>query len=182
MKANQPSSSSTEPASPPRIHPPDVNGEEPAGNPATQAFRTLSRDLGEMKEYLGYYIAARKDSFVQSLKNAVLYAGLGVIGAIVGSAILITAAVLLVVGIAQGLGLLFGGRMWLGDLVTGVLILGGVGVTIWLLIKKITNNWRSQLVKKYEQRKREQRERFAGNDIDSRASQQQQAKSNGQRR
>jgi hypothetical protein len=139
-------------------------------NPAKEAIGRITHDLDELKEYASYYIAAKVDGIKQTVRNIGLYAALGVIGAVVGAAILATAAGLLVVGIAHALGILFGYRFWLGDLVTAVLILGGVGAGAYVMMNKLTGSWRSQTLKKYEQRKQTQRERFR-RDVSDRARQ-----------
>jgi hypothetical protein len=137
-------------------------------NPAKEAFERITHDLDELKEYAGYYVSAKVDGIKRTVRNIGLYAALGVVGAIVGGAVVATAAGLLVVGLAHALGALFGGRYWLGDLVTGILILGGVAGGAYYMMNKLTGTWRSQTLKKYEQRKQNERERF-GHDVSSRA-------------
>ena len=61
-------------------------------NPAKEAFERISGDLEELKEYAGYYLAAKVDGIKQTVRNIGLYAALGVLGAIVGGAIVATAA------------------------------------------------------------------------------------------
>jgi hypothetical protein len=137
--------------------------EEPPRNPASEAFGRIKCDIDELKEYASYYLAAKVDGLKRTAKTIGLYAVLGVIGLLVGGAIIATAAGLLIVGIADGLGRLFGGRYWLGDLVTGLLVLGVIGGAVWFMMKKLTGSWRSQTIKKYEQRKQTQRVRFGHN-------------------
>jgi hypothetical protein len=139
-------------------------------NPAQEAATKLKADLDELKEYASYYVAAKIDGIKGTVRNLGLYAALGVVGAIVGTAILATAAGLLVVGFAHMLGALFGGRYWLGDLVTGILILGAVAGGAYYMMNKLTGTWRSQTLKKYEERKQSQRERFS-RDVSDRARQ-----------
>ena len=152
-----------------------IPGDEPkgskTGNPAADAIAKISSSIGELKEYASYLFAAKMDGVKSSIRNIGLYAGIGVVGLIVGGAILATAAVLLVLGIAQGLGVLFGGRFWLGYVVTGVLFLGLLGVGVWLMMSKLTKSWRNATWKKYEDRKREQRKQY-GHDVHQRAAEQ----------
>jgi len=137
-------------------------------NPAAEAFGRIKKDVGELKEYASYYVAAKVDGIKRTVRNIGLYAALGIVGLIAGGAIVATAAGLLIVGVAELLTRLFGDRAWLGDIVTGILVLGAIGVGAWMMMNKLTNTWRSQTVKKYEQRKQSQRERF-GHDVPGRA-------------
>jgi len=136
-------------------------------NPAVEAFHRISEDAAELKEYASYYVAAKIDGFRRTLRNLGLYAALGVLGLIAGGAVLATAAGLIVIGIAEGLTSLFGGRAWLGDIVTGIVVLGAIAGGVWLMMNKLTGSWRSQTMKKYEERKQSQRERF-GHDVKQR--------------
>src|SRR5258708_7367543 len=71
------------------------------GNPASEAFHRIRDDLGELKEYAQYYLAARVDGIKQTIRRLGLYAALGVLGLIAGGAIVATAAGLLIVGFAE---------------------------------------------------------------------------------
>jgi hypothetical protein len=149
--------------------PPPPRAADPAQpNPAAQAFARLGRDVNELKEYASHYLSAKVDGVKRTVRNIALYAALGVVGLIAGGAIVATAAGLLIVGLAEALGVLFGGRFWLGDLVAGILVLGLIGVGAWLMLKKLTGTWRSATILKYERRKQSQRERF-GHDAADRA-------------
>jgi hypothetical protein len=144
----------------------DAQGERV--NPAVEAVHRISADFAELKEYATLYLMARVDGVKRTLRNIGLYAALGVVGLIVGGAMLATAAAMIVIAIGQVLGILFGGRIWLGYLVTGVLILTAVGIAAWIVMKKLTDSWRSKTMAKYEQLKQSQRERF-GRDVSERA-------------
>lgn len=148
----------------------DAAPEEPSVNPAVEAFHRIKDDAAELKEYAGYYLTAKIDGWRRTVRNLGLYAGLGVLGLIAGGAIIATAAGLIIVGFAAGLGRLFGGRYWLGDIVAGVVVLAIIAGAVWYMMNKLTGTWKSQTVKKYEERKQSQRERF-GHDIDERAAQ-----------
>jgi len=142
--------------------------EESAANPAVEAFHRIKEDAAELKEYAGYYLSAKIDGFRRTIRNLGLYAALGVLGLIAGGAIIATAAGLIIVGFATGLGRLFGGRMWLGDIVAGIVVLAIIAGMAWYMMNKLTGAWKSQTVKKYEERKQSQRERF-GHDVDLQA-------------
>jgi hypothetical protein len=155
------------PPPPPSFDADDREGED-RENPASAAFHRIKCDIDELKEYASYYLAAKVDGIKRTVRNIGLYAALGVLGLLAGGAIVATAAGLIIVGIADGLGRLFGGRYWLGDLVTGILVLGAIGGAAWFMMNKLTGTWRSQTIKKYEQRKQTQRVRF-GHNVNDRA-------------
>jgi uncharacterized membrane protein YqjE len=139
-------------------------------NPAVEALHRLGRDVEELKEYASLYAAAKVDGVKRTVRNIGLYAALGVLGLIAGGALVATAVGLIVVGLAVLLGNAFGGRYWLGNMVTGVLVLAVIGAGVWFMMNKLTGTWRSQTMKKYEQRKQSQRQRF-GHDVSQRAAQ-----------
>jgi hypothetical protein len=147
---------------------PGLGSDEPC-NPASEAFHRIREDLGELKEYARYYLAAKVDGIKQTIRRLGLYAALGVLALIAGGAIVATAAGLLVVGFAEVLTRLFGGRDWAGDLVAGIVVLGIVAGAAWYMMKKLTGSWRNLTIQKYEQRKQTQREQFDGNDVSQRA-------------
>jgi hypothetical protein len=127
--------------------------------------------FGEVREYAAYYVKARVDALKLSLRNLILMVALGIIGAFAGGALVVMAVVLLCIGIAHGLGELFGGRLWLGDLVTAILLLGAIGATVYIAVTRVTKTSKERVVKAYEQRKRQQRADH-GVDVHERAEEQ----------
>ena len=121
--------------------------------------------LREVIEFASYYLAAQADRLKLTAINIAMFVILGAIGAFVGTAIVLTAGVLLIVGIAGGLGALFGGRLWLGDLATAILVLGILFAGTIIVFKKVTGTTRGKLVSAYEQRKSQQRATL-GTDVD----------------
>jgi hypothetical protein len=94
-----------------------------------------------------------------------VYAALGIVGLIAGSAIISTAAVLLLVGLALAIGKPFDpDQPWVGAIVVGLLVLGGLAGGILFFMKKVTNTSRARLVEKYHNRQRDQRIQF-GEDV-----------------
>src|SRR5690349_7602781 len=148
---------------------PGLGSEDEPRNPATHAFHRIRDDLGELKEYAQYYLAAKVDGIKRTARTVGLYAALGILALIAGGAIVATAAGLLVVGFAEVLTRLFGGRAWAGDLAAGIVVLAIIGGAAWYMMKKLTGNWRTLTIQKYEQRKQTQREQFDGHDVTQRA-------------
>ena len=140
------------------------------GEPAEQ-FKFAMNRLAELKEYALYFVSAKLDGIKLSLRNAVIYAGLGIIGALAGGAVIAVAAALLVIGAAHGIGAALGGNAWLGDLIIGVLILAVVGIGAVMAVKWLTNSFHQQLVNKYRARQQEQRRTY-GHDVQQRANEQ----------
>jgi len=99
----------------------------------------LLKDLAELRQHLSHYIAARADAAKLRMRTVVMYALLGLVGGLAGAVGLATAVVLLVSGISDGLTQLFGGRVWAGELTTGVLFLLLAGAAIWAA----TTNWKT---------------------------------------
>ena len=58
------------------------------------------RTLGELREYAGYFVAAKVDGIKLAIRRIGVMAAVGVIGLLAGGAIVATAAVLFCVGLA----------------------------------------------------------------------------------
>ena len=127
------------------------------GHHPAEAFREAMGKVAELKEFASYYVSAKLDAFKVTGRNLGVYAALGIVGLIAGGTIISTAAVLLLVGIAWGVGKLLWGQLWLGALIVGLLVLGGLAGGIILFMKKLTNTSRKRVVEKYENRQRDQR-------------------------
>lgn len=135
------------------------------------AFKDIGTRLGEVKEYASYLIATKLDGIKATIRNIAIFAVLGIIGLIVGGAVLVTAGVLLVTGLAQAISALLGDSGWAGKLIVSLLILGGLAAGVIFGLKSLTRTFKSQLVAKYEERQRQQRSNF-GHDVGERAVQQ----------
>jgi hypothetical protein len=132
-----------------------------------ELYHRLAALIGEYKEYLAYYLGAKKDGIVTSLRNTGILAALGVVGLIAFSAVITTAVVLLLVGAAWGLGVLlsgpYGPRIWAGALIVGGLILGALVAGVLLGLSMLNKSFRRRTVEKYEQRQQWQRGQFGRN-------------------
>lgn len=149
-----------------------ASGKSPAGGRVTADEPAPAADIGsrigELQSYVAYFVAAQVDRAKVIARNVIVFTILGVVGALVGAAVVVTAAVYLVAGVAGGLGALFGNRLWLGELVTALVILGTIVVGILLVAKRLTKTSRGKLVQSYEQRARSQRDKF-GTDVHQQA-------------
>ena len=133
-------------------------------SPAEHLKQAMSR-IAELKEFASYYAGAKLDGIKVTLRNVGVYAALGIVGLIATSAIVTTAVVLLLVGLALAIGKLFDpDQPWVGAVVVGLLVLGGLAGGIIFGMKWLTNTSRRKLVQKYENRQREQRINF-GEDV-----------------
>jgi hypothetical protein len=138
--------------------------------PPTEAFRSALRDFGELREYVSYFIASKTDAWKAGFRRIGIMAVLGVIALLAGGAFVVTAAVLLLIGIAQGLGRAMNGHYWAGNLIVGaallLLIFGG---GYWF-VSRLFKSSRKATVEKYELRRTRQRAQF-GHDVRQRAGQ-----------
>src|ERR1700679_2100928 len=103
--------------------PPSSNGSA-ADASAAKAFADAMARLAQIREYISYYLAIKADALRLSLRSAVFYAVLGLMGLLAGGAAIVGAVALLLLGAAHGIGVMLGGRIWLGDLIVGIVILG----------------------------------------------------------
>jgi uncharacterized membrane protein len=114
----------------------------------------------ELVEHANLYVEARKDMVRSTVRNLIVKAVLGVIAAIAGVTLIIVAVVQLMSGAAQGLGLLFGERYWLGELVLASAVFLVLAIGAFIGIKLLTKSSRERTIKKYERRQQAQRQRF----------------------
>ena len=110
-----------------------------------------------MSEQAALYLAARRDQIKLGARRALVGLVLGVIGLVVGMAVLGAAAVMLVTGIALGLADALGGRLWLGTLLTGTAILALAALASYLAVRKLMQASRQSTINRYaELHKRQQ--------------------------
>jgi len=134
-----------------------------------EAISDAATRFAELKAYIAQYAAARADAMKLSIRKVVLLAIMGVLGLIVGGALLVTAAVIIVTGLAQLIGHLLGDRLWAGNLIVGFLMLGLVALGAWLVVRKMTNASHTATVNRYERRLKQQRVTLDGHDARQRS-------------
>ncbi len=130
----------------------------------------LMKHVRELIEYANFYVETRKDSVRASIRGLILKAALGILAGIIGTTVLIVATVYLMSGIAAGLGWLFGERWELGRFALAAILLVGLGVGAFVMMKMMDRKARQRTVKKYEERQQNQQSRF-GHSVKQRAAQ-----------
>ena len=165
-------SSRSSPEAAPRSSPAGGNGRSAADEECrapADAFKFAASRLGEVKEYAGYFVGAKLDSFKLGLRNVALYLVLGIVAGIAGLGLLITAAALLLTGLAGAIGELFDpDRPWAGALIVGFVVLAGAIGGVVVLMRKLTGASRKRTIEKYESRKLAERQTY-GTDVEERA-------------
>jgi membrane protein implicated in regulation of membrane protease activity len=136
-------------------------------NPASAAFRQVPQFLAELRAYFRYYLGAKFDGCKASARMVAIYAILGVLGLIVVASVLATSVFLVLWGLANGLGRLFG-HIWAGQLIVGLLVLGGIALAVRIALRRLTRASRLRTEQKYEQQRTQQRVHF-GHDVHERA-------------
>lgn len=146
-----------------------TNGREPSAMTVADAWRLLQEQVRELKEYLLYYVSAKSDKVKIRLRNTVLWIVISALGFMTFVGFLITAGWFALNGIAGGVGVLCGDRLWLGNLVTGVLTLLGLGLGIYCTAVNQMRVSRNRTIQKYEERQARQKSEFGHNVCDQAA-------------
>ncbi|MGE5609787.1 MAG: hypothetical protein ACM359_11070 [Bacillota bacterium] len=134
------------------------NGRHPSPR---ESVSRVAKLVAEYKEYLAYFLATKVDGVRLTVRQGIVYAALGVIGFVAASATITMAIVLFLLGAARGLGSAFGsGLQWLGDLIIGLAVLGGIVLGTYIGIRWVNASFRKKTVDKYEQRQNWERRQF----------------------
>jgi hypothetical protein len=126
--------------------------------PPSESIREATGAFGELKEYFSYYLSAKSDAMKASMRNLGVMAALGVLALAVGVALVVTATVLLCIGIAQALAAAMHGTTWAGNLIVGAGLLLIVFGGAILGSRMLASAARKRTVQKYELRQELQRQ------------------------
>ena len=144
----------------------DTNGAQASTAPGEQepsppeALRHLQQQIEELQAYFTHFVSAKVDGFVLSSRQIALWTALGILSLIALAGLIITAIVLLLGGAAAGFGLLFGGRLWLGQVVVGGGLLLLLALSILVGMRIWRHKSRQQKVQQYDERQLQQRAAF----------------------
>jgi hypothetical protein len=107
-------------------------GAQPTG---PDALNEALRHASEAREYFVHWLAAEADRLKLRLRHLAIWAIVALAGLAILLAIVMTAAGLLLVGVAELIGSLLGQRLWLGAIITGgaLLLIAAlaVGIGLW---------------------------------------------------
>jgi phosphotransferase system glucose/maltose/N-acetylglucosamine-specific IIC component len=134
----------------------------------TDVLRDLLKQLSELFEYASHYISATTDAAKLSARQAAIRVLVEVGFMLAAASLVVSALTLLFIGVAGGFAEWFDGRVWLGDLLAGLLMLTLVGGAVWVRVARLKRTSHQRTVQSYEQRKLRQQERF-GRDVAAQA-------------
>jgi len=123
-------------------------------------LQRLLRQLRELGEYFSYFVSAKTDDVKLSLRHAVLWGVSAAVGFVVVGGLIVIASWLLLSGLAEGLGELFGGRAWAGSLATGLLSSACLGLGMYYALATGNRIARDRTAHKYEKRQARQQAEF----------------------
>lgn len=157
------------------VHPPGSetsaarSDDDPGQGETTEAtaLRLLLEQFRSLGEYFSYYLAALSDSFKLTLRSTFIGMTFGAIGFVSISGLILIASWFVLSGIAVGLGELFGERTWVGNIISGCLLLAGLGGAMYYALSKYAGAACDRTIKKYEKRQIQQQSRFGRSVSDS---------------
>jgi hypothetical protein len=147
-----------------RFTAPGTDGGPPTGDTGPKPSGSTVR---KVLEGIAEVFAARKDAARLKLRRVLVLAALGVVAALAFVTLVSAALVILLLGLAQGLGEMLGGRAWLGQVIAGagVLVLVTAAIAVGLAALRRASFRRT--VARYELRQARQRAAF-GRDASAR--------------
>jgi hypothetical protein len=117
------------------------------------SFTEVGRNLGAAWVAAQVYLLVQAARLRVVFRNFLLLAILGAFTAFIALTILISSAVLLMIGIADGLASLLGDRQWAGDLIVGMVVVAGAGLTGYVMVARMLKSFRRQPMSGYEKQK-----------------------------
>jgi hypothetical protein len=124
-----------------------------------EAVERLVAQLADLANYAARYLAARIDGAKAQARDLLLALAAGIVGLVVACALVGTACVLLLSGCAQGVGELLGGRLWAGNLLVGLGLLGTLTGGCWGMVRWMRRAAMRATQARYERPTREQPKR-----------------------
>jgi membrane protein implicated in regulation of membrane protease activity len=119
--------------------------------------------IAELFEYFSYYLTARIDAVRLSIRRRIFVAALVLVAVLTAAGMIVAAGVLICYGISGGLAQLFHSQ-WIGELVTGLLVLAAVAMMAALVLRRLFALSHAKRLAKYQTLRERQKVRF-GRDV-----------------
>ncbi len=149
----------------------DASGDSSAGQNAKSADppepASIKSTIGELAEYVFYYLSAKFDLARLEVRRLLFWAGFWIIVLLVSAATAIVGTVFIFIGLADALAEVFHTR-WIADLVTGALLLGSMGIAVFVVVTRIVAFSNAKMHARYEARRQRQLRNF-GSHVHQRA-------------
>ena len=114
---------------------PKTNGDhKPSRLTGPDRLKRPPRQLRKSREYRAYRVDAKNGRAHRPVRKSRFPAALAAMGFVAVAGLMVIAIWSLLSGIAEGLGVLFGDRPWLGNAVTGFLLLAGRGLGMYYTV------------------------------------------------
>jgi hypothetical protein len=123
----------------------------------------LATQLGELREYSAYYLAAKMDQAKLTVRHALAMAILATLGLFTAFSMIFVATWLVLHGIAGGIQAVLAGPAWLASLSLGVFVLASLSGTVAWQLHRWTRKSHSKAIARYEERQHDQKARFGTN-------------------
>lgn len=124
----------------------------------------LLKQFNELQEYFAYYVTVKADQVKVSLRNLSLWILVAALGFLVVGGLIVSANWFVLSGTAEGLGALFGDRLWVGKIIAGLLMLAALGLCTWGAMTLSKRAARERTEQKYEDRQDTQQAEY-GRDV-----------------
>ena len=129
-------------------------------------LKLLLKQFRELGEYFSYFVTAKTDSVKLALRRIVLSVVMAALSFIAVGGLIVIAGWLMLSGMAEGLGELFGNRSWAGSLMTGFGLLAGLGLGMYYTSAKRNRIACERTAQEYERRQARQQAQFGQNVAD----------------
>ncbi len=119
----------------------------------------------ELRDYARMLLGVRADRAALAIRRKTTQLAILAALAVVGTAVLVAAAIQIVQGFSQALTLVFGGRAWLGNLTSGLVVLAAIAACGSVVLSRRKKKALEEHLAKYERLHHEHRTRhgrFAG--------------------
>jgi hypothetical protein len=133
-----------------------------------QGLADAAAYIQDAKEQATRYAMAQLGRVKAMVRSAILFGLLGIFAAAVAVTVIIVASVFLCMGVAGAIGEVLGGRVWAGELITGAVVIGVIGLSGYLVVRRLIGAARLQTIASFEKSSSQKTARHPGGQGSSR--------------